>query len=229
MKRNQALMVCGGAVLAVAFVVVVFGAVAEKAPVEAPKAATAQETIMSPPTAAAVMVPLNATLFRVNRLAGGYRTAAFGESYVSPTGPTSRGTTHIHLVLGTPAPLDQSIGMVPSGSVLDANGTTFRRQDGLAAFTGNFAIKGPGPTGATLFTGTMDLLDAVGSHQMPFGSEAPNMALHQEGWLHGEGAGPLSGCRLDAAVVARGPLVPTASTPQTFQAPRVVGVLVKPL
>jgi len=217
MKRNQALVVCVGAVLAVAFVAAVFGAVAvtEKAP--AAKIATTEEAGITPSAAVAVLVPPNSMLVLIHKwakLTDGQRTLTFGEPYGSATGQTRRVTTQIHLVM-LPSPGDQAMGMVPNGSVLDASGTTFRREDGVAAFTGSFTIKKPGPEGATIFTGTMELLDGLGSQP--------------QGWLHGDGAGPMSSWRLEAAITGAGSLLPLTSGPHPFGAPRIVGVLVKPL
>ena len=223
MGRKQALVVCVAVLLAVGFVALVFGAATVSAPTGAVTAATGVEGVSPTAVAPGLSLSANCCLSQINKMANGQRMLTLSAPYTCDTGPTARMATRIRLRVGSAPPCDQNPGLVPNGSVLEASGSTIRRQDGFAVFTGGFTIKNP--AGATLFTGTMELLDRVGSHQPPLGSESCNAQYHQEGWLHGNGAGPLSSFRLHASLAGRGPLTPT-SGPQPLQA-RIVGALVK--
>jgi hypothetical protein len=218
MRRKQALVVGSTLLLAAAVVALVFAAAGQNPP------AGSGTRVLNPVTVPTLMISGNCCLTRFNKLASGQRTITFEPAYGCDVGTAARGATKIRLLLNGGGPCDQNPALVPNGSFLEANGSTIRREDGYAVFTGDFTIKA---SGATLFTGTMELLDQIGSHQTPFGAETCGLAYHQEGWLSGTGGDAMKGYRLHAAIVARGALTPT-SGPQALPAPvRIVGMLVK--
>ncbi len=228
MTRRQMSVVCMAALLVTICAALVLATAIERAPVGT-RAAQSRVT-QSPPSVVTPTVPVLAisakpSVWRINKAAAGTRTLEFGEPYDTDTGQTVSATTHIRLQIGSAVTSDENLPALPGGSILEATGTTSRRADGLGVFTGTFTIKTP--ANVTLFTGTMQLLDRVGSHQPPLGSETAIQTSHQEGWLDGTGEGPCAGFLLHAAVASRGAL-PTTSGTVAFQPPiRIVGVLVK--
>ena len=123
------------------------------------------------------------------------------------TGPTQQGTGFMKVRLSTAGPpCDQNPGLIPDGSVLETRGVLLRRADGLADFTGRFTITSP--TGVVLFRGAIELMDRVGTHHAPFGTEPCNPESHVEGWLVGLGEPTLPNHCLRALFVARGQLGP---------------------
>lgn len=143
-------------------------------------------------------------LRRVHKQAKGSRSVQSWAPYACDTGQTASGFTLLRLTLGSEgAPCDQD-GLIPNNSVLEARGTTRRRADGFAYFTGNFSIRNP--AGAVIFEGTLELMDRLGSHHAPFGAESCNQQGHVEGWLAGRGSAGFSHNTLRAIVVANGNL-----------------------
>ena len=61
-------------------------------------------------------------------------------------------------------------------------------------------------------TPSLELIDRIGSHHAPLGTEACNQEDHFEGWMVAAGSGPLSNHTLRALIVARGNL-PTGTSP----------------
>lgn len=159
----------------------------------------------------------NCCLWQLHKRAPeGRRTVQFGPFYACDTGRTSRGGTRFRLPLVSEgAPCDQA-NLIPNGSVLEASGNTIRRTDGFAHFFGQFTIRNP--AGAVLFSGTMEVMDRIGTHHAPFGAEACNQQGHMEGWLVGRGGPPLPNHTLRAMITARASL-PTGATPAAVTLP----------
>ena len=80
-------------------------------------------------------------------------------------------------------------------------GVLLRRAERLADFTGRFTITSP--TGVVLFRGAIELMDRVGTHHAPFGTETCNLESHVEGWLVGLGEPTLPNHCLRPLFVAR--------------------------
>jgi len=176
------------------------------------RAARAASPIEKDQTDAAQVLPAgNCCLWRLHKKATGMnnRQVQYGPPYNCPTGQTKRGQTKIELTLSTEGRLcDQSLGVIPNNSRLEATGDTIRRADGFAHFSGKFVIKNP--AGAELFQGTMDVIDRIGTHHAPYGAEACaeacNQFRHLEGWLEGRGSQQLPNHTLRALIVARADL-----------------------
>jgi len=224
MRRKQLLLVSMAALLAIAFAAPPFWSATVRVPASAtPKTATTTRTPVPPIPRTLAAVPANCCLWQISKTATGQRVLTYAAPYQCDTGQTVRAATQIRLGFVTAPPCDQDPTLLPPGSKLEASGNTIRRADGFAVFTGTFTIRDA--AGAALLEGKMQLVDRIGSHQAPFGSELCNPENHQEGWLDGEGTGSFSSFRLHAAIAARGPL-PAASGPQSL-AVRMIGALVK--
>ena len=91
--------------------------------------------------------------------------------------------------------------------MLTADGDAILRADGFAQFTGAFMIGNP--AGSESFRGSIVLLDRIGTHQPPFGTEPCNERQHVEGWLIGRGSPRFPNHTIRALIVARGFLVRT--------------------
>ena len=182
----------------------------------------------STPAAPALIdaAPVERCLWQIHKIAKGERQARLGEPYVCDTGKTVSGKMKLRLVLESGGrPCDQNPALVPNGTVLSAEGHVTVREDGFAHFAGRFAIRAPG--GDVLFRGTMDLLDRVGTHHAPFGSEACNEKGHLEGWLEGHGSRRLPNHRLRAVIAAEvGPLS-TEAVSQPILRASINGTLIK--
>jgi hypothetical protein len=168
----------------------------------------------------------NCCLWRLHKKATGLnnRQVQYGLPYNCPTGQTKRGQTIITFILNTEGRLcDQSLGVIPNNSRLEATGDTIRRADGFAHFSGKFVIKNP--AGVELFQGTMDVIDRIGTHHPPYGAEACNQYPHLEGWLEGRGSQQLPNHTLRALIVARADL-PQNSGSATLNA-SIDGTLIK--
>jgi len=168
----------------------------------------------------------NCCLSQLHKRAKGQRTIRFGAPYTCDTGSTSRGLTQYQFTLVSEgAPCDQG-NVIPNGSLLRASGQTFRRADGLAVFSGEFQIVAPGG-GTVLFTGTMEVMDRIGTHHAPFGAEACNQQSHLEGCLVGWGAAALPNHQLRALIVASDVNLPTGTQPAPIPLASIDGVLAK--
>ena len=151
-------------------------------------------------------------LTQVHKVAEGHRLIPEQEpAYLCCVVRTARGDTKITLGLTSAGPpCDQNPQIVPNGSVLEAAGNTIIRADGFAHFFGQFTISDP--SGTALLKGVTELIDRIGSHHAPLGTEACNQEDHFEGWMVAAGLGPLSNHTLRALIVARGNL-PTGTSP----------------
>ncbi len=123
---------------------------------------------------------------------------------------TFRGATTITLQPLVAAPCDEKPSPIPDNSVLSSSGQTYVRKDGLALYTGRFEIRSPQQT--LLFTGHMELMDRIGTHHEPFGTEKCDQEYHIEGWLAGRGSRSLPDLLIRALVVAKGEMLPGAAT-----------------
>jgi hypothetical protein len=114
-------------------------------------------------------------------------------------------TTEIAWRLGVGFDCDESMPVVPN-SFISARGTTILRDDSFAHFNGRLTITFDpnGPQPVLLFTGRLDLIGRIGSHQ--FLGEQCDQGEHFEGWLEAQGQGPLARRRLRCVVVGHGVL-----------------------
>jgi hypothetical protein len=138
--------------------------------------------------------------------AEGERRVQWGSTYACDTGKTHRGDTGMVFKLTTAGPpCDQDPSLIPDGSSLETRGHTIQRvTDQLSHFFGNFVITNP--QGVTLFRGIMELLDHIGTHHDPFGTEKCDEADRAEGWLVGRGEAALPNHTIRALIVARASL-----------------------
>lgn len=98
---------------------------------------------------------------------------------------------------------DESEKVLPGG-LLTSRGTTFLRRDGFAHYLGRFRIANTDDV--TLFTGTLELIGRIGSHQLL--GEPCDAREHVEGWLVGRGEGPAERYMLRVVVVGEAVLEP---------------------
>jgi hypothetical protein len=152
-------------------------------------------------------------LFRVQKRVEGERSITYNAPYICSGVETKEGDTTFKAVLGSGgAPCDEAPAVIPDGSTLFAVGNTIRRKDGFSNFVGKFSITDP--LGNTLFEGTLELFERLGSHHSPFGTEVCDPISHNEGWLIGRGVNGLDSVSLRAIIVLRGQLPPVdGSTP----------------
>lgn len=142
----------------------------------------------------------------------GRHSARLGAFYLCPGGKkTAQDPTVFHLDLkSSGSPCDAAALSV---NRLEAQGTTVRREDALALFSGNFQLY---RNLQLRFQGEMYATYRIGTHDSPFGAEACDVQNHLEGWLEGTGVGDFFTYRLRAFLVATDKLpqpgVPTTTT-----------------
>jgi hypothetical protein len=125
-------------------------------------------------------------LFRFEKEAAGERT--FEKPQLASNCPGGKGTEQwatkivLRLAPGN-KPCDETAAFVPNGSVVEAEGVTIHRGDGVAHFHSLKLILRK-PNGQVLsVNGCMELLDKVNTRHPPFGQEPCNTKDHVEGWL----------------------------------------------
>lgn len=160
----------------------------------------------------------NCCLTQLEKRVQGTRKVDFtGVPYACPTGGTQRGVMKVEMQLVSPGGVcDPLLALIPNNSKLVATGHLIRRNDGFAHYIADFAILNPG--GATLFKGTMETIDRMGTHHLFFGCEQCNPVSHFEGWIVGRGtAAATANFAIRAMIVSRGtvPSPAVVSTPMT--------------
>ncbi len=160
----------------------------------------------------------NCCLTQLEKRVQGTRKIDFtGSSYACPTGATQRGVMKVDMQLVSPGGVcDPLLALIPNNSKLVATGHVIRRNDGFAHYLADFAILNP--AGATLFKGTMETIDRIGTHHLFFNCEQCNSPSHFEGWIVGRGtAAATANFTIRAMIVSRGtvPSPAVASTPMT--------------
>jgi hypothetical protein len=137
---------------------------------------------------------------------------------------TERMTTSVTFRISAKADCDDIGNLLPATG-LRAKGTTIRRADGLAHFTGRARIIDAGPDpGIVLFSGTLNLIARTGSH--PALGEPCAPEDHVEGWFTGRGKGGYSKMTLSLILTGGGQLAKgTHAFPDTSQN-RIIGALV---
>ena len=99
---------------------------------------------------------------------------------LNPTGATQRGVMRVDMQLVSAGGVcDPLLALIPNNSKLVATGNLIRRNDGFAHYLADFAILNP--AGATLFKGTMETIDRIGTHHLFFNCEQCNAPSHFEG------------------------------------------------
>ncbi|HET7225931.1 MAG TPA: hypothetical protein VFK69_09480 [Candidatus Eisenbacteria bacterium] len=111
--------------------------------------------------------------------------------------------SQLRLVLQREPRCDELGALLPSGSVLSATVSFRRRADEFGHLIGSFQLMSPSQQ--PLYTGTIELMERVGSHHEPFGPngqacEPCDRKGHLEGWLFGCGIGHQYGTRIRANV-----------------------------
>jgi hypothetical protein len=140
-----------------------------------------------PPTVMIPEVPSKACcLWRFEKEAKGERT--FAKPQLPSKCPNGKSTTQwptkivLRLAPGN-KPCDETAAMVPNGSVIEAEGITIHRGDGVAHFHSHKLVIRK-PNGQVISAnGRMELLDRVNTRHSPFGQEPCNAPNHVEGWL----------------------------------------------
>jgi hypothetical protein len=111
--------------------------------------------------------------------------------------------SQLRLVLQREPRCDELGALLPAGSVLSATVSFRRRADAFGHLIGSFQVLSP--SRQPLYTGTIELMERVGSHHEPFGPngqtcEPCDRRGHLEGWLFGCGIGHQYGTRMRANV-----------------------------
>ena len=97
------------------------------------------------------------------------------------------------------------VGTLVHVTGLTARGTTIRRNDGFAHFTGRAQIIDAKPDpDVVLFSGSLDLIARIGSHVALGEACAPEN--HVEGWFTGKGQGNFAKMTLQLVVAGQGEL-----------------------
>ena len=151
------------------------------------------------------------------RVSGTRKLDPIGGPYACPTGATQRGAMKVEMQIVSPGGVcDPLLALIPNNSKLVATGNLIRRNDGFAHYLADFAILNP--AGATLFKGTMETIDRIGTHHLFFNCEQCNGPSHFEGWIVGRGtAAATANFAIRAMIVSRGtvPSPAVMSTPMT--------------
>lgn len=172
-------------------------------------------------------MPLPAGNLCIRRFARTFDGVAEGvdaSRYRCRTVGTERMTTRVTFRITAAMDCDDVGKLVPVTG-LRARGTTIRRADGFAHFSGRAEIINATPDpDVVLFAGTLDLIARVGSHSGLGEPCAPDN--HVEGWFTGRGKDSLSKMTLYLVVAGAGQL---ASGTNAFPSPasnRITGTLV---
>lgn len=155
----------------------------------------------------------NCCLTQLEKRVSGSRKIDFtGSSYACPTGATQRGVMRVDMQLVSAGGVcDPLSALIPNNSKLVASGNVIRRNDGFAHYLADFAILNP--AGATLFKGTMETIDRIGTHHLFFNCEQCNGPSHFEGWIVGRGTAPATAnFAIRAMIVSRGTVPSPAGT-----------------
>jgi len=159
-----------------------------------------------PSVSIAGVPPANCCLRHLHKKFEGRRVFKPATPYDCDGAFTLRSPTSITLIPLLVAPCDEQPSPIPDGSVLKSEGATIVRKDGLALFSGRFTISDP--AGVSLFTGYMELMDRIGTHHEPFGTERCDQEYHFEGWLVGKGGKGYEDLLLRALVVGKADRLP---------------------
>ncbi len=137
---------------------------------------------------------------------------------------TERMSTTVTFRITARMECDDVANLVPVTG-LKAQGTTIRRTDGFAHFSGRAQVINATPEpDVVLFSGTLELIARIGSHPGLGEPCAPDN--HVEGWFDGEGVGAFSKMSLRVIFAGAGQLaVGTHAFPNAAQN-RVAGTLV---
>jgi hypothetical protein len=167
----------------------------------------------------------NCCLTQLEKRLSGTRTAQFSNPYACQT-QTQRGTMRVDFpIVSAGALCDPMAGLIPNNSRLVASGNVIRRNDGFAHYLADFAIVNP--AGATLFKGSMETIDRIGTHHLFFNCEQCNPVSHFEGWIVGRGTDPATAnFAIRAMIVARG-TVPSPASPNMVIAGSLNGTFIK--
>jgi len=169
----------------------------------------------------------NCCLTQLEKRVQGTRKVDFtGVPYACPTGGTQRGVMKVEMQIVSPGGVcDPLLAVIPNNSKLVATGHLIRRNDGFAHYLADFAILNP--AGTTLFKGTMETIDRIGTHHLFFNCEQCNSPSHFEGWIMGRGtAAVTANFAIRAMIVSRG-TVPSPAVMSTPMTGSLNGTLIK--
>lgn len=126
-------------------------------------------------------------------------------SYDCPGGKTMRGWVTLKFsVVSITGRCDPEPELIPNDSVIEVLSAPYiLRDDGLLDLVGRFILKSPPPRPTQLFSGTIELMERIGTHHRPYGSEECNEKDHFEGWMVGLGGAKRPNQCLRALLVLR--------------------------
>jgi hypothetical protein len=137
---------------------------------------------------------------------------------------TERMSTRITFRITAKLDCDDVGTLVPVTGLV-ARGTTIRRNDGFAYFTGRAQIIDAKPDpDVVLFSGSLDLIARIGSH--PGLGEACAPEQHVEGWFSGKGQGPFAKMTLQLVLAGKGELATGTHAFPDASKNRIIGTLV---
>ena len=137
---------------------------------------------------------------------------------------TERMITSITFRITAKADCDDVGPLVPVTG-LRAKGTTIRRADEFAHFTGRAQIINAAPDpDVVLFSGTLDLIARIGSHPALGETCAPEE--HVEGWFVGQGRGDLAKMSLRVILAGQGQLAIGTHAFLDTSKNRIIGTLI---
>ena len=144
--------------------------------------------------------------------------------YKCRTVVTERMTTSVTFRITAAMDCDDVGTLVPVTG-LTAKGTTIRRADGFAHFSGRARIINAAPDpDVVLFSGTLDLIARIGSHAALGEPCAPE--AHVEGWFTGRGVGRFDKMTLNVILAGGGELATGTHAFPNAGDNRITGTLV---
>lgn len=146
------------------------------------------------------------TLLQFHWVGKGGRVVTYGQPITRGNHTNHEGDCTIRgRVSSGGSPCDEATNLFGKELNFQANGKLIRREDGLAQFQGEIVFMGDAKV--EMFRGTLVVIDRVGSHTKPHGSEHCAEGGHVEGYLYGNGVPKqLANIRLDGLFVATGKL-----------------------
>jgi hypothetical protein len=166
----------------------------------------------------------NVCIFRFDRIFDGILQSTAGPRYVCGDLKTSSVLTKVTWRVTASTTCDESQPIVSVTGLL-GSGSTIARSDGFAHFLGRCRMveKKQGEPEVTHFRCIVELIGRSGSHQAL--GEQCDQREHIEGWLVGQGQGPLQKYTLRLAIVGKGTL-PDGTLPDA-SVNRLTGTLTK--
>jgi hypothetical protein len=166
----------------------------------------------------------NVCIRRFARVFDGVTEGSGAVRYRCRTVATERMTTSVTFRITAAMECDD-VGTLVKITGLRAKGTTIRRADGFAHFSGRAQIINAAPDpDVVVFSGTLDLIARIGSHSALGEPCAPEN--HVEGWFTGRGAGRFAKMSLNVILAGGGQLATGTHAFPNAAENRIVGTLV---